>query len=71
MAFSCADMRALLLIGYSSDLMAQIRLLGRILAEFASILSVIAMFLGFFAWFGESAKLVEEGGEGVMYHVGT
>ena len=54
-----ADMRALLLVGYSSNMMAQIKLLGRILVEFASILSVIAMFLGFFAWFGESppAKL--------------
>ena len=54
-----ADMRALLLVGYSSNMMAQINLLGRILVEFVSIWSVIAMFLGFFAWFGESppAKL--------------
>lgn len=47
------DMRALLLVGYSHDMMAQVRLFGRILAEFVSILSVVAMFLGFFAWFGE------------------
>ncbi|CAM9538707.1 unnamed protein product [Ectocarpus sp. 12 AP-2014] len=45
-------MRALLLIGYSTDMMAQIKLFGKILTEFASILSVVAMFLGFFAWFG-------------------
>lgn len=34
-------------------MMAQVKLFGRILAEFVSILSVVAMFLGFFAWFGE------------------
>lgn len=46
-------MRALLLAGYSTDMMAQMKLSGRILAEFVSILSVIGMFVGFFAWFGK------------------
>eukprot|EP00904_Undaria_pinnatifida_P002813 jgi/Undpi1/12532/HiC_scaffold_6.g02201.m1 len=53
-------MRALLLVGYSSNMMAQIKLLGRILAEFVSIWSVIAMFLGFFAWFGNITFAGEE-----------
>ncbi|CAM9350214.1 unnamed protein product, partial [Hapterophycus canaliculatus] len=53
-------MRALLLIGYSSDMMAQMKLFGRILAEFVSILSVITMFVGFFAWFGNVTFAGEE-----------
>eukprot|EP00903_Cladosiphon_okamuranus_P012927 g12070.t1 len=53
-------MRALLLVGYSPDMMAQVKLFGRILAEFASILSVVAMFLGFFAWFGNVTFAGEE-----------
>ncbi len=51
-------MRALLLVGYSTDMMAQMKLFGRILAEFVSILSVIGMFVGFFAWFGELLGLL-------------
>ncbi|CAM9172126.1 unnamed protein product [Ectocarpus fasciculatus] len=53
-------MRALLLIGYSTDMMAQMKLFGRILTEFVSILSVVAMFLGFFAWFGNVTFAGEE-----------